>query len=287
MSVSWEAVLRRDRWIIIGVITVVVACAWGYVLSLAFGMNMPAHGNASSMAAMPMAATAPQMSDMNSMLRPAMSPWGAPEFALLLIMWTVMMIGMMTPSATPMLLIYARVAREAGARGHPFAATAWFAGGYLTCWAGFAVVATSAQWGLERAALITAGTGRAGAVAGGCVLLAAGLYQLTSLKNACLSQCQSPLFFIHRHGGFRPDAAGAFRLGLTHGAYCVGCCWALMTILFAVGVMNVLWIAGLTVLVLVEKLAPPGRVLPIVIGTVLSAAGLWLLADSGLIASIW
>ena len=138
MSASWEAVLRRDRWIIIGAIAVLTACAWAYVLWLAFGMNMPAHGNASAMAAMPMAGTAPQMSDMNSMLRPTMSAWGATEFAFLLIMWIVMMIGMMAPSATPMLLIYARVAREARARGHPFAATAWFAGGYLTCWAGFA-----------------------------------------------------------------------------------------------------------------------------------------------------
>jgi len=202
-------------------------------------------------------------------------------------MWTVMMIGMMTPSAAPMLLIYARVARDAAARGQAFAATAWFAGGYLLCWAGFAGIATSAQWALERAALMDASTARASAGVGAIVLLAAGLYQLTPLKNACLSQCQSPLFFIHRHGGFRRDPAGAFRLGLTHGVYCVGCCWALMALLFVGGVMNVLWLAGLTILVLIEKLSPPGRVLPTIVGGALTAAGMWLLASSGIIRAFW
>jgi predicted metal-binding membrane protein len=145
------------------------------------------------------------------------------------------------------------------------------------------VLATGAQWALERAALLAPATARAPNTLGGLVLLAAGLYQLTPLKNACLSQCQSPLFFIQRHGGFRADAFGSLWLGLTHGAYCIGCCWALMALLFVGGVMNVLWIVGLTALVLLEKLSPPGRLLPVLVGCGLRAAGLWLFATSGLV----
>jgi hypothetical protein len=166
------------------------------------------------------------MAEMGAMLAPSLRPWGLAEFLFALTMWAVMMIGMMTPSAAPMILIYARVARQAALQRHPFAPAGWFAAGYLLCWTGFALIATSAQWALERAALLAPMSGAGGDVLGGLVLLAAGIYQLTPLKTACLSQCQSPPFFIHRHGGFRADAPGSLRLGLAHGAYCVGCCWA-------------------------------------------------------------
>jgi predicted metal-binding membrane protein len=274
---SLEVVLRSDRWVVAAALVALAAVAWGYVLWLAFAGNMPGDGGATSMGG---------MGEMGSMLGPALKPWSAGEFVFVLTMWTVMMVGMMTPSAAPMILIYARVARAAALRERPFAATGWFAAGYLLCWLGFALVATSAQWALERAALLAPATARASDALGGLVLLAAGLYQLTPFKNACLSQCQSPLFFIHRHGGFRADAPGSFRLGLMHGAYCVGCCWALMALLFVGGVMNVLWIAGLTALVLLEKLSPPGRLLPALVGCVLSAAGVWLVATSGLIPAL-
>jgi predicted metal-binding membrane protein len=269
---SLEIALRRDRVVVAGALAVLTALAWAYVLWLAFGMRMPAAE-----------ATGMPMADMGAMLAPSLRPWGLAELLLALTMWAVMMIGMMTPSAAPMILIYARVARQAALQGHPFAPAGWFAAGYLLCWTGFALIATSAQWALERAALLAPMSGAGGDVLGGLVLLAAGIYQLTPLKTACLSQCQSPLFFIHRHGGFRADAPGSLRLGLAHGAYCVGCCWALMALLFVGGVMNVLWIVGLTALVLLEKLSPPGRILPVLVGCVLSAAGAWLLAASGLI----
>jgi len=272
---SLETVLRRDRLVVAGALALLAAFAWGYVLWLAFGMEMPAAGG-----------RAMNTGGMGDMLAPALKPWGAAEFVFVLTMWAVMMVGMMTPSAAPMILIYARVARQAALQGQPFAPTGWFAAGYLLCWIGFALVATGAQWALERAALLAPPiTAHASDALGGLVLLAAGLYQLTPLKNACLAQCQSPLFFIHRHGGFRADAPGSFRLGLTHGTYCVGCCWALMALLFVGGVMNVLWILGLTALMLLEKLSPPGRILPVVVGCVLSAAGVWLVATSGLIRS--
>jgi predicted metal-binding membrane protein len=146
-------------------------------------------------------------------------------------MWVVMMIGMMTPSIAPMILIYARVGRQAMVDGKPFAATTWFVGGYLLAWIAFSLAATSAQWALERAALLTPMMTSASNILGGVVLIIAGLYQWTPLKEACLFQCQTPLTFILRHGGFRGYPAGALKLGMSHGMYCIGCCWALMALL--------------------------------------------------------
>src|SRR5258707_5702877 len=136
------------------------------------------------------------------------APWTTTEFAFVFGMWAVMMIGTMTPSVAPMLLIYARVGREAAHQGKQLAASAYFAAGYLLTWIGFALVATSAQWALERAALLTPMMAGASDILGGVVLIAAGLYQWTPLKDACLRQCQAPWWFIQRHGGFRPDARG-------------------------------------------------------------------------------
>lgn len=270
-----EAILRRDRAIVAATLIILIVLAWSYVLWLAADMDM---------GGMDMSGFRMIPAGMG-LMKPATTPWSAIEFEFVFAMWAVMMVGMMTPAAAPMILIYARVARQAALQGHPFAPTGCFASGYLLCWIGFALIATSAQWALERAALRAPMSGAAGSALGGLVLLAAGIYQLTPLKTACLSQCQSPLFFIHRHGGFRADAPGSFRLGLAHGAYCVGCCWALMTLLFVGGVMNVLWIVGLTALVLLEKLSPPGRTLPVLVGCALSAGGVWLVATSGLVPS--
>jgi predicted metal-binding membrane protein len=184
---------------------------------------------------------------------------------------------MMTPSAAPMILIYARVGRQAAVQGKLLAATGWFAGGYLLAWAGFSLFATVGQWGLQRTALLTPAMASASSVFGGLVLIAAGLYQWTPLKDACLSRCRAPLLFIQQHGGFRRDAPGSFGLGVRHGLYCIGCCWALMALLFVGGVMNVLWIAAIAVFVLAEKVVPGGRVLTRLAGAGFVAAGVWLL----------
>ena len=176
-----------------------------------------------------------------------------------------------------MILIYARVGRRAAIAGQPFAASAWFAAGYLLAWTAFSLAAISAQWALQRAALLTPMMESASNIFGGIVLIAAGLYQWTPLKDACLSSCQAPLTFIMRHGGFRREAAGALTLGFRHGLYCVGCCWALMTLLFVGGVMNLFWIAALAVLVLFEKVVPFGRRVARLAGLALIAAGVWLL----------
>jgi predicted metal-binding membrane protein len=149
----------------------------------------------------------------------------------------------------------------------------------VLAWIAFAFVATTTQWLLESAALLTSEMTLISDIAGGVVLLAIGLYQWTPLKDACLRQCQSPLLFIHRHGGFRRDALGSIGLGLRHGLYCVGCCWTLMALLFIGGVMNVLWIAALAAFVLIEKILPGGRLVSHLAGIAAVVAGIGLIAS--------
>lgn len=206
------------------------------------------------------------------MMQAEFGQWSAAHFVAMLLMWSIMMIGMMAPSVAPMVLIYARVARHASTQGTPFAPSAWFALGYFLAWIVFALLATLLQWGLERALLLSPMTASASPRLGGALLIAAGLYQWTPLKHACLSQCQSPLAFIQRHGGFRSETGASVALGLRHGGYCIGCCWALMILLFAAGVMNLLWIAAIGALVLVEKLIP-GRLFQRMAGATFVVAG--------------
>jgi predicted metal-binding membrane protein len=214
------------------------------------------------------------------LMMPATAPWNAIEFAFVFAMWAVMMIGMMTPSAMPMILLYARVGRQATTAGKPLAATGWFAAGYFLMWTAFALAATSAQWTLDRGSLLTPMMAGASEVFGGIVMIAAGLYQWTPLKDACLRQCQAPWLFIQRRGGFRGNALGSLALGTRHGIYCVGCCWVLMALLFVGGVMNVLWIAAIAIFVLAEKVIPAGRVISRVAGAGFFAWGVWLLTQA-------
>jgi predicted metal-binding membrane protein len=191
-------------------------------------------------------------------------------------MWAVMMVGMMAPAAAPMILMYARVGRQGRIAGKPFAATGWFAAGYFLAWVGFSLVATLVQWVLERDALLDARMANTNILVGAAVLVAAGIYQWTPIKDACLAKCQTPFGFLMSHGGFRSNIRGCLHLGLLHGAYCVGCCWVLMALLFVVGVMNVLWIALLALLVLVERLTPWGRWLGRIAGLICAAVGIWM-----------
>lgn len=263
-----EAVLRRDGLIVAASIAALTVLAWVYVLQLAADMTM---------GGMDMMGYRMISNGFGMAMVPAQQAWTPSDFVLMFVMWTVMMIGMMTPSAAPMILIYARTGRMAAASAKPFAATGWFVAGYLAVWSGFALAATTAQWALGRLALLGPEMASTNNVLGGVILVAAGLYQWLPLKHACLSQCQSPVLFIQRLGGFRRGAAGAFRMGATHGVYCLGCCWALMALLFVGGVMNVLWIAALAVFALTEKLTPAGHLLSRLAGIGLMAAGLRLL----------
>ena len=265
-----EAVLRRDRAVVAAALFVMVAIAWAYVLWLAADMEM----GGMDMQEFRMIPAG------RSLMMPVTAPWQPIEFAFVFAMWAVMMLGMMTPSAAPMILIYARVGRKAARERKPFAPTSWFAGGYLLAWIGFALAATFAQWAVERSGWLTPSMAATSAIFSGVVLVAAGFYQWTPIKDVCLRQCQAPLQFIQRHGGFCADAAGSLTLGARHGAYCIGCCWVLMALLFVGGVMNVLWIALITIFVLLEKVVPAGRVISRVAGTGFLAAGVWLIARS-------
>ena len=200
-------------------------------------------------------------------------PWDASHFALMFGMWAVMMVGMMVPSATPMALIYAAVARKADRQGSPVSPTFIFVSGYVAMWTLFSLGATFAQWGLERASLLSPMLVSSSPWLGAGLLVAAGVYQFTPAKDACLEHCRAPASFFSEH--WRPGAWGAFRLGLVHGAYCLGCCWVLMGLLFVGGVMNLLWIAAITIFVLGEKLLS-GRFAGRAAGTAMIAVGLAL-----------
>ncbi len=262
-----DRVLRRDRAVVAAALVLLTVVAWAYTLWLANGMRMGG-----------MDMSGYRMIPGLDLMIPATQPWETPEFGFAFVMWAVMMVGMMTPSAAPMILLYARVGRQAAAQGKPFAPTAWFAAGYLLGWTGFALAATVAQWALDRAALLTPMMQSASHIFGGVILIAAGLHQWSPLKDACLRQCQAPWQFIHNHGGFRRDAAGSLMLGVRHGGYCVGCCWVLMALLFVGGVMNILWIAAIAVFVLIEKVVPAGRLISRAAGACFLVGGLWLLA---------
>ena len=216
------------------------------------------------------------MSGIDDALAPGFRPWGPLDFVVIFAMWAVMMTGMMTPSVAPMILLYAGFGRKVSGGGTAFASAGWFFAGYLAVWIGFGALATAAQWALTSLALLTPAMVSASAILGGGLMIAAGLYQWTPLKDRCLNACQAPLAFLMARGGFRPERSGAFMLGARHGAYCLGCCFALMMLLFVGGVMNPLWIAGLTILVLLEKTVPAGGLIPRISGVAMIAAGLWL-----------
>jgi predicted metal-binding membrane protein len=265
-----EAVLRRDRLVVASALGTIAVLAWAYVLWLTADMSMGGM-NMSGFRMVPAGL---------GIMVPAAAPWSAVEFAFVFVMWAVMMVGMMAPSAAPMILMYARVGRQGRIAGRPLAATGWFAAGYFLAWAGFSLAATLVQWVLERQALLNARMASTTLWLGAAALIAAGLYQWTPIKSVCLARCQSPFHFLMTHGGFRSDVRGCLQLGLLHGTYCVGCCWILMALLFVVGVMNVLWIAILSVLVLLEKLTPWGRWVARFAGAACIAAGAWMAFSS-------
>lgn len=206
----------------------------------------------------------------------AMPPKDASELLLLLAMWCIMMVGMMLPSAAPMILTFATINRNRRSRGQPYTPTALFTAGYLLAWVGFSVVATLAQAGLERASLLAPMAMKmTSPLLGGLLFIAAGAYQFTPLKQACLNFCRSPFDFILNH--WRDGPGGAIRMGFSHGLYCLGCCWILMALLFVGGVMNLVWVAVLTAVVLVEKLFPAGPWLARIGGLLLIGYGVGLL----------
>ena len=254
ITTSIEAVLKRDRAVVIAGVVAVVAIAWGYIVYLAqsnadVGMSMGvAAGNVRS--------------------------WNGVDFALMFVMWAVMMVAMMVPSAAPMLLLFATVNRKRREESGPFVSTGVFLSGYLVVWALFAAGATLGNWGLHQASLLTSMMGESSSgYLGGGLLLTAGIFQWSRLKYVCLTQCRSPLGFLM--SDWKEGTAGAFKMGLQHGRYCLGCCWVLMALLFVLGVMNLVWIAALAAFVLAEKVVPAGEKVSRVTGVLLIAWGVW------------
>jgi len=240
-SLAWR---HRDRLAVLAGLAVITAAAWVYLVLAARRMT-------SGQAGMSGRSMAPMMHAMTGV-----QPWTVAEFGLRLGMWAVMMVAMMVPTAVPMTLLYAAVARKAAAQHSPVAPAFIFVVGYAAMWAIFSLVATLAQWGLDQAALLSPMMVSRSAWLGAALLIAAGLYKLTPLKNACLRNCRAPAHFLSRH--WRNGRLGALGMGARLGAYCLGCCWILMGLLFVGGVMNLLWIAAIAVFVLLEKTIPFG-----------------------------
>ncbi len=212
---------------------------------------------------------------MGAMMMPATHPWGITGFITMFTMWSIMMVAMMLPSATPMILLFARVNQKQLEQGRGGTATGFFVAGYLLVWVGFSVVATGLNWGLHVSGLMTSMMGRTTPVVAGISLFAAGVYQWTPLKYACLTHCRSPIEFLTNH--WQKGGLGAVRMGIHHGYYCLGCCWLLMVLLFVLGVMNLLWIAALTLFVLIEKVLPAGLLLSRISGLFMIAWGGWMI----------
>ena len=204
--------------------------------------------------------------------------WTPAALSLTLAMWSAMMVGMMLPSAAPMILTFETVNRRRRARGDGYVATAVFTAGYLIVWGLFGVAATLAQAGLASAALLSPSMRASSPAVAGVLFVAAGVWQLTPLKHACLRSCRSPFDFVVNR--WRDGRAGALRMGLAHGVQCLGCCWMLMVLMFALGAMNLLWMAAVAGVVFVEKLFPAGPWIARGGGVAMLLAGGWLLATA-------
>lgn len=241
-SAPAEWLARRERAVVLAGLDLAIALAWAW-LFVGGGMDMPDTGGA----------RLGSPTDESNMDRGHGGPaaWNGGSAAVFA-MWVVMMIAMMLPGAAPAILLLAALSRSRAATG-AFPSIATFAAGYGLVWTAFSTVATVAHLTLRQATLVSPALRSTSGVLSALLLMAAGVYQFTPLKAACLRHCRSPIQFFARH--WRPGAAGALRLGVLHGGYCVGCCWALMGLLFVGGVMNPWWVATMAAFILVEKTA--------------------------------
>jgi predicted metal-binding membrane protein len=228
-AANFTLLAKRDLILLLGALGGLVALSWWYLIDMSRGIGR-------------MGGTM------------GIAPWNSTDFLLMFAMWAVMMVGMMVPTALRSVLIFARIGARATARGRTLVPAYWFVAGYVLIWTFFSAVATSLQWGLDQAALISPMLVSTSPFLGAILLISAGAWQLSPVKDTCLRHCRSPAMYIATH--FRPGIPAAVQLGIRHGIYCLGCCWLLMGLLFVGGVMNLLWIAAITAFVLVEKLLP-------------------------------
>ena len=254
-----ESALRHDRIIVLAALGALAVVAWLYMIREARAMDATGICSCAGMA----------------MSGPDVKPWAAGAILPLFLMWAEMMVAMMIPSAAPMILTFAMINRKRHEQARPFVPTGIFLLGYLFVWTAFSLVAAVAQWALHGASLLSPAMKSSSPLLAGGLLIAAGVFQWTPWKHACLNHCRSPLqFLLH---DWRDGAGGALAMGIKHGAFCAGCCWFLMALLFVAGVMNMLWVAAIAILVLLEKVASKRWRLGHGAGVVLVAWGLWVI----------
>jgi predicted metal-binding membrane protein len=254
--------LKRDRTIALASLAVITVLAWVYTIQLTAGMmGMDAN-------------------NMEQMSMPVTKTWQTVDVLLTFLMWAVMMVAMMTPSATPMVLTFVGIKRQRQPDQASIPGTMIFLFGYLIAWSLFSAAATLVQWGLHAVTLLSDEMISVSNLFSGMLLIFAGIYQFTPLKNMCLSHCRTPLGFLMNE--WQDGISGALRMGVRHGIYCVGCCWLLMAILFVAGVMNLLWSAVIAGIVIIEKVMPipAGEWISRVIGLFVIGWGVWLLVQS-------
>ena len=251
---------KRERMTALAGLAAITLFAWIYVIHAAgseTGMNS---------------------TGMRGMSMPVIQTWQPGDFLSTFLMWTVMMAGMMMPSAAPMILAFLEVSRRRQPDHAALPSAVTFILGYLAAWASFSAVAALMQWGLQAANVLSPRMAGANPVFDGTLVILAGIYQFTPLKKACLFSCRTPLGFLIAE--WRDGSGGAFGMGVHHGVYCVGCCWLLMALLFVVGVMNILWSAIIAGVVLLEKAIPGGSWISRLIGALAIAWGALLLVHA-------
>ncbi len=233
---STAALSPQDKRIVLSGLVLVTAIGWLYMFYMAWVMNNM------------------HLIDMWMPPQSGTRVWTTWDLFMLFFMWLTMMLAMMTPTATPMVMMFATVNRQKKLKRQPYTSTFIFLAGYLVAWALFSMLASAIQWPLHERGLLNPMMNSNSYLLSGTILILAGIYQWTPMKDACLYQCRTPLGFLM--AAWKDGRFGAFRMGLHHGLFCVGCCWALMAVLFAVGVMNMLWVMLITVFVLLEKILP-------------------------------
>jgi len=250
--------LKRDRLIIISALFTITFLSWVYIIYLYNQMVYM---------------------DMNALFfaMPMTPEWTYIDFILLFFMWLVMMIGMMTPSVSPLVLIFAKVNRQKKQQAHPFVNSAYLIAGYFVIWAVFSLLATFLQWLLQNVSLLSPEMKSTNKMLGGVILIASGIFQFMPIKQSCLKHCRSPLAFVTQH--WKEGKRGALKMGIENGFYCLGCCWILMLLLFVTGIMNLLWVAIIALFVLAEKILMQVKWIPYVAGAVLILYGIFFLVQ--------
>lgn len=251
-----ESALKWDRVIVGSGLAGISVLSWAYLIRISRDMHLADLGQ--------------------HMLMPHAQHRGSHELPTLCAMWTIMMVAMMVPAVTPTILMFTRLNRSRHQEHTPHGESGGFLAGYLILWTVYSLLAGVGQWALHSTGLISDAMVSTSHILGGLLLVGAGIYQWTPLKNACLTRCRSPLSFLMTR--WKDGTAGALRMGLEHGFYCVACCWLLMLLLFVAGVMNLLWMGTITAFVLIEKIAPPNPWVARTSGALLAGWGAWIFA---------